>query len=334
MDWRAISRSRSRLSAVAMDWRASSRSRSRPPPHPGQPFDQHTLSNSWSEGRFNFAYDEHLGEDPVGEMTDFGVARSFDASFIAPLSPGSAPTLGGRSIPGGGRSGAEAGTRAIGDEHAPATSPSIPIPGLATQRRYGSPPISSSLTAHSAHIAEFQEEFGADLGMLSSVQFSGSNPGMLSLGAGRNVLGPAFHPTSLPVLGMQATSVPAGALSAARQREYHLAQQIHLRQQLSQPHMQAGPTIQQAHPGLRFRKTSFDHTVARDAATLAGNLRQNPMSGLSLGMSGGGAQRHARNGSDDLSTAGDIDPILVSYSGYTILSVVTVISFVVLILLG
>lgn len=118
MDWRAISRSRSRIS---MDWRPTSRSRSRPPP--GQPFDQGNYSNSWSEGKFTYP--------PFGELTPLpgpisGLSRSLDASVIPP------------------------------NEHA--TSSSIPIPGIATQLRYGSPPLSSSLHSHSLHLAAVYEE--------------------------------------------------------------------------------------------------------------------------------------------------------------------------------
>ena len=108
MDWRAISRSRSRISA--MDWRPSSRSRSRPPP--GQPFDQGNFSNSWSEGKFapfpTFGDPSSL-PGPAFTMS----SKSFDTPYITP------------------------------NEHA--TSSSIPIPGIATQLRYGTPPMSSSL---------------------------------------------------------------------------------------------------------------------------------------------------------------------------------------------
>jgi len=51
MDWRAMSRSRSR---VAMDWRPTSRSRSRPPPHNLTTFDQHGMIPSPPEGRHTF----------------------------------------------------------------------------------------------------------------------------------------------------------------------------------------------------------------------------------------------------------------------------------------
>lgn len=50
MDWRAMSRSRSRLS---MDWRPASRSRSRPP-ESAITFDQHGMYNHAHEGRFVF----------------------------------------------------------------------------------------------------------------------------------------------------------------------------------------------------------------------------------------------------------------------------------------
>jgi GATA-binding protein len=51
MDWRAMSRSRSR---VAMDWRPTSRSRSRPPPNNFTTFDEHGIAPSPSDGRHTF----------------------------------------------------------------------------------------------------------------------------------------------------------------------------------------------------------------------------------------------------------------------------------------
>lgn len=122
MEWRAISRSRSRISA--MDWRPTSRSRSRPPP--GQPFDQGSSSNSWSEGRFLFPL---FGDPTTLPGPAFTMSKSFDPSYIAPP-----------------------------NEHA--TSSSIPIPGIATQLRYGTPPLSSSLGSHATHLAALFEETG------------------------------------------------------------------------------------------------------------------------------------------------------------------------------
>ena len=313
-----MSRSRSRLSAAPMDmdWRGSSRSRSRPPPHPGQPFDQHTLSSSWAEGRFNFAFDDATSEDAANSIHQ-GAARSFDASFIAPSATGPSLTMMGRAVPGGGRSTESA--KGTGDEHTPATSPSIPIPGLASQLRFGSPPVNSSLDAHTAHVAAATEEAGGDLGMLSSVQFSGSNPFTHGAGVSRNMLGSAFQPASLPGLALAPSLSPSSALSAARQREYHLQLQQRqlLQQQFANSQTRRAATMQQALPGQRLRKTSFAHTVARNADLNGGafNANQNFVSGLSLGMNalsnmsfgmGGGLP-----GQPQLGVGDAMDPILV-----------------------
>ena len=62
MDWRAMSRSRSRIS---MDWRPTSRSRSRPPEATGT-FDQHGVltSVSYDTGRFMYPH-PHMIQDPM-----------------------------------------------------------------------------------------------------------------------------------------------------------------------------------------------------------------------------------------------------------------------------
>ena len=62
MDWRAMSRSRSRIS---MDWRPTSRSRSRPPEAIGT-FDQHGVltSASYDTGRFMYP-NPHIIQDPM-----------------------------------------------------------------------------------------------------------------------------------------------------------------------------------------------------------------------------------------------------------------------------
>lgn len=205
MDWRAISRSRSRIS---MDWRPTSRSRSRPPP-PGQPFDQGNLSNSWSEGKFTFP--------PFGDLTPGGISRSFDTSFIPP------------------------------NEHA--TSSSIPIPGIATNLRYGSPPPSSSLHSHSTHLAAVHEESAGLAGphLMSYANAGGaqSGPSRLShAGPFRQPLSTlespsAFQPSSLPSsFGLQGhTRHRADASSSSDNLQGNLSRQL--------------------------RKQSFDHSVTR-----------------------------------------------------------------------
>ncbi|KAF8234058.1 hypothetical protein L208DRAFT_857215 [Tricholoma matsutake] len=66
MDWRAYSRSRSRIS---MDWRPTSRSRSRPPEGPAI-FDQHAmLNNAVYDGRFMFPSTHDSFKSP-NEITD------------------------------------------------------------------------------------------------------------------------------------------------------------------------------------------------------------------------------------------------------------------------
>ncbi|KAL5507198.1 hypothetical protein ACEPAH_6654 [Sanghuangporus vaninii] len=232
MDWRAISRSRSRIS---MDWRPTSRSRSRPPP--GQPFDQGTFSNSWSEGKFSLPLDDatpHVG-------LSSNISRSFDASYIAQ------------------------------SEH---TSPSsVPIPGIATQLRYGSPPSSSSLQAHASHLASVYEETGE----FSNINFV-QNPGT----SGRS--GPARFPT------LEALHRPLSSMNSPA--TFQPSSLPSLGSHGPGPSRQRPNTSLDMQPGnllRQFRKTSFDHTVARSA--LFPNL--------------GG---HARFSSDEL--VDPLDPIL------------------------
>ncbi|KAI5123999.1 hypothetical protein M0805_006409 [Coniferiporia weirii] len=224
MDWRAMSRSRSRIS---MDWRAQSRSRSRPP---GQPFDQGQYSSSWTEGKFSFP--------PFGDLPG---SKSFDASF-------------GPS-----------------DEHT--ASSSIPIPGLATQLRYGTPPVSSSLQSHATQLAAVFED-SSDLSNANFLSFPGSvahsgpssrithgEPFQRPLSALNSPS--TFQPSSLPSSGLR---------GLARQRP------------------NAAPSeSQQGSLQRHMRKMSFDHAVSRS----------NVFSFLS---------GHTRADSDDLISS--LDPIL------------------------
>jgi GATA-binding protein len=83
MDWRAMSRSRSR---VPMDWRPSSRSRSRPPPTTGIQFD-HVLSHP---ERFAFPSFEHPLESKPSDM--HGLFRPAVEDKLDPSPSGSAPS--------------------------------------------------------------------------------------------------------------------------------------------------------------------------------------------------------------------------------------------------
>ena len=206
MDWRAISRSRSRIST--MDWRSTSRSRSRPPP-PGQPFDQGNLSNSWSEGKFAFPAFGEL--TPLASNVGGGMSRSLDGSLIGP------------------------------NEHA--TSSSIPIPGIASQLRYGSPPLSSSLHSHTTHLAAVYEESAGLAGpqLMPYANAAQSGPSRLSHTA-------LFQHQTAPN-SVQPTSLPA-SLSFHPQNRHRA---------------DASSTSdnQQGNLSRQLRKTSFDHSAVR-----------------------------------------------------------------------
>ena len=220
-----------------MDWRPTSRSRSRPPP--GQPFDQGNLSSSWSEGKFAMPFNDAT---PQAELAG-QLSKSFDASYLAQV------------------------------EHT--TSSSIPIPGLATQLRYGSPPPSSSLQAHTSHLDALLEETG-EYSNNSFPQFPGTG------GRSGPARFPALEPFHRPLSSMnspstfQPSSLPAQGL--------HGPGPSRLRSSVFPSEIQQG--------NLRhFRKTSFDHTVSR--------------SGLFPSLIG-----HVRLGSDELTDP--LDPVLVS----------------------
>lgn len=196
MDWREISRSRSRIS---MDWRPASRSRSRPPP-PGQPFDQGNFSSSWSEGKFNFPPFNDATPLPGGLS---GLSRSFDTSYIS-------------------------------------SSPSIPIPGIASQLRFGSPAISGSLPPQ-GHLAAVYEE-GSGLPDSTILQPANGTPSGLSARLSQmdslrqpisNLGSPSFQPNSLP-----ASFFPG-------------------------PSRHRLDMSDQNSDGRHVRRTSFDHTVGR-----------------------------------------------------------------------
>lgn len=197
MDWRAISRSRSRIS---MDWRPASRSRSRPPP-PGQPFDQGNFSSSWSEGKFAFpAYAD------ATTLQNTGLSRSLGNGLVPHV-----------------------------NEYA--TSSSIPIPGIATQLRHGSPPLTSSLHSHLHMPALYEED--ASLSGTTLATTHGSN---------RPVL-PDSYQTPLSTFSspsLQPSSLPSS---------FGLHGPMRSRSDVSS----SVPTPLPKH----VRKTSFDHTVSK-----------------------------------------------------------------------
>lgn len=236
MDWRAISRSRSRIST--MDWRPSSRSRSRPPP--GQPFDQGNFSNSWTEGKF--ATFPLFGDPTALPGPAFAMSKSFDTSYMVP------PSL---------------------NEHA--TSSSIPIPGIATQLRYGTPPISSSLQSHAAHLAAIFQETG-DYTSHSGLQFTNSS------GAHSGPANRVTHPEPFLQRHLSASLQPS---------PLHMSM---LSNPLRQRPNSSTPELHQGGPLAHFRKTSLDHM----------GHRSNAFSFL------GG---HAQGGSDEI--LAPLDPILV-----------------------
>ncbi|KAH8119342.1 hypothetical protein DFH11DRAFT_1502059 [Phellopilus nigrolimitatus] len=206
MDWRAISRSRSRIS---MDWRSSSRSRSRPPP--GQPFDQGNFSSSWSEGKFAFPFSEATPlPGPAGALS-----RSFDTSFIPP------------------------------NEHS--ASSSIPIPGLASQLRYGNPPSSSSLNSHATQLAAVFEDSG---GLPNPHLMSFTNNG-LSGPSSRTPHGEPFH-RHLPALNSPSTFQPSSLPTLG-----HRGPSSRHRQEVTSSEAQQGNLAR------HLRKTSFDQTIQR-----------------------------------------------------------------------
>lgn len=203
MDWRAISRSRSRIS---MDWRPASRSRSRPPP-PGQPFDQGPgYPHSWSEGKFAFpSYDESGTSLPSGSIP---LAKTFENRFSS---------------------------------NQYSSSSSIPIPGIASQLRHSSPPLSSSLPSQLRLPAVYEEGNQASAsgaGTFANAQapsrLSHTDHLHQSLSTYNS---PSFQPSSLPSsFGLHGPSRP--------------------------PSNVPGQEEPRSFP-RHVRKTSFDHTVSR-----------------------------------------------------------------------
>lgn len=214
MDWRAISRSRSRISA--MDWRPSSRSRSRPPP--GQPFDQGNVSNSWSEGKFT---SPAFGDMAPLMGTVGGLSRSLDVPFMNP--------------------------------NELATSSSIPIPGIATQLRYGTPNLASSFPSH------------VQLSVLSEEGPSYSGTALLPLS---EMQGAASHP--------QPFHHPLVSINGPTQQHNSLPSWIGLPSQSR--HLYEPSSANGLPPHLR--KTSLDHAGNRQFHVTAQKPGRSPLTGL------------------------------------------------------
>ena len=208
MDWRAISRSRSRISA--MDWRPASRSRSRPPP-PGQPFDQGNFSNSWSEGKFAFAA---FGDPNVLQNTS--LSRSLGSSFVPHV-----------------------------NEYA--TSSSIPIPGIATQLRHGSPSLTSSLHSQMNMPALYEEDTG--LSGTTLVTQCGTTQG------------------SMRPLPTDSYSTTLSALSSPSLQPSSLPSSFGLHGPLRSNKSDVSSSVPTAVP-KHGRKTSFDHTVSSKSSSV------------------------------------------------------------------
>lgn len=91
MDWRALSRSRSRIS---MDWRPTSRSRSRPPEVSGT-FDQHgMLTGTAYDGRFVFptSHDSFKVSDNITNNKQVPVKSGISTSLGIPI-PGAGSSV-------------------------------------------------------------------------------------------------------------------------------------------------------------------------------------------------------------------------------------------------
>ncbi|KAH7923717.1 hypothetical protein BV22DRAFT_1196481 [Leucogyrophana mollusca] len=166
MDWRAMSRSRSRIS---MDWRPQSRSRSRPP-QSATSFDQHGVMSAQFDGRYPFP--------TSGQAQPINIEKS--------------PERRGRYTSG------DSALRGL------AASPSIPIPGSSalSADRHVSGPSSASLRSGLAAVYEGQGDENVTYGSQSHRQAQASNyPHALSA-----LNTPAFHPSSLPSFGFHGPS--------------------------------------------------------------------------------------------------------------------------------
>ncbi|KDQ57605.1 hypothetical protein JAAARDRAFT_78710 [Jaapia argillacea MUCL 33604] len=196
MDWRSISRSRSR---APMDWTPTNRSRSRPP-QPRAPFDPHPLIPGEVDAQFGFpsTFDDGSGPRAAIPIRP-GSQKSPDGQFKFPSGSGSlSKTL--------------------------STSSSIPIPGrrspphtsLPTQFALPGPFFSNGSHPSGAPFPEHASRFALP-GHHHPLSTSTS---------------PLIQPASLPSFGLHGLSrLPAAAV----------------------------PTFPK-----RVRKTSFDHTIARE----------------------------------------------------------------------
>jgi GATA-binding protein len=162
MDWRAMSRSRSRIS---MDWRPASRSRSRPPAATG--FDQ--LSGGNQDGSRSIPFPGSGSQ--ISGLADQSQAKLSDNQFANP-----------------------------NDSKGLASSPSIPIPGASLLSAGRRSPLYSSLhtTSHLASVYESDSDaLRAALDINPEDHYSHSLHFNSSLGFGS----PPFTPSSLPSFG-------------------------------------------------------------------------------------------------------------------------------------
>jgi hypothetical protein len=193
MDWRAMSRSRSRIS---MDWRPQSRSRSRPPQSAAVLDHHHGMISIQTDSRYHFPSHTTNGD------RDRRNSYSTRESHLEAL----------------------------------ASSPSIPIPGASTHRSYpgSSSAPRSGLSGPLPAVYEGQVDQD-QLSFTHTIHHDQQQLGQLS-----NSLSalntPAFHPSSLPSFGFHGGSKLLPDQS---------------------PNARAFPR--------HVRKTSFDHTVKREA---------------------------------------------------------------------
>ncbi|KIK44787.1 hypothetical protein CY34DRAFT_599629 [Suillus luteus UH-Slu-Lm8-n1] len=193
MDWRAMSRSRSRIS---MDWRPQSRSRSRPPQSAAVLDHHHGMISIQTDSRYHFPSHTTNGD------RDRRNSYSTRESHLEAL----------------------------------ASSPSIPIPGASTHRSYpgSSSAPRSGLSGPLPAVYEGQVDHD-QLSFTHTIHHDQQQLGQLS-----NSLSalntPAFHPSSLPSFGFHGGSKLLPDQS---------------------PNARAFPR--------HVRKTSFDHTVKREA---------------------------------------------------------------------
>ena len=234
MDWRAISRSRSR---IPMDWRPTSRSRSRPP---GQPFDQGGFfSSSWSEGKFQFpSYDDAgIGGSLPSGSNVFPMVRPevrFSNLHNTGFLPGSSMPLSKQMSLSTSLPASSHGLGAVYEEE-PSISPST----ITSRNRI-------EVTANSS------------VGPMSNNDTHGKRTDYM-----RNTFSsynsPVFMPSSLP-----SSFAMAGPSSSSLRHQHHSSSASNL--------AEMNQNAQMSFPRY-VRKTSFDHTVSRAGIIPAGEGR-------------------------------------------------------------